>query len=379
MAEENDSPDIVERLRNFADKSAAHSVGELWNGLDEAADEIERLREEITFEQTSHDTTMREREKLEAQHHRDSSELRRLCQARDAQRDGRLAALERAAKAEARIAELEAQRVPDGYVLMPSTLTAENGAKHGLIGEFSETTSCRCPEGCDEGFPDDDEPCDICDGKGEISVETPISWTTIKAIYAKAVDLFSAAPAPSAPAEAKEKAARDALLYGQGFYTVGAEGATHIDLHDVQVAPAEVEGDFTAWWKAPEQSELRTSCAQGWAEYVWQARAQLGAVPETPVAEVVELSSGMRVGIPFGYGEWVVGTKLYDRPALTATGGRDEYVRGVKAMATEAKQLCRDFSDLRDRPYMGDVTAAIDALAEQVAAAQPAPSQGEDA
>lgn len=77
----------------------------------------------------------------------------------------------------------------------------------------------------------------------------------------------------------------------------------------------------------------------------WQARAQLGAVP---------VESSLREA---------------------ATGGRGEYVRGVQAMATEAKQLCRDFSDLRDRPYMGDVTVAIDALAEQVAAAQPAKEQ----
>jgi hypothetical protein len=43
---------------------------------------------------------------LVQQHHRDSAELRRLCRARDEQRDGRLAALERAAKAEADVAGL---------------------------------------------------------------------------------------------------------------------------------------------------------------------------------------------------------------------------------------------------------------------------------
>lgn len=34
----------------------------------------------------------------------------------------------------------------------------------------------------------------------------------------------------------------------------------------------------------------------------------------------------------------------------------------VIGFAAEVKQLCKDFSDLRDRPYMGDVTAAIDSL-----------------
>lgn len=33
--------------------------------------------------------------------------------------------------------------------------------------------------------------------------------------------------------------------------------------------------------------------------------------------------------------------------------------------ADEVKQLCKDFSDLQNRPYMGDVTAAIDGLYEQ--------------
>jgi archaellum component FlaC len=36
--------DIVERLHNLSDDLNAHPVGELWAGLDEAADEIERLR-----------------------------------------------------------------------------------------------------------------------------------------------------------------------------------------------------------------------------------------------------------------------------------------------------------------------------------------------
>lgn len=37
----------------------------------------------------------------------------------------------------------------------------------------------------------------------------------------------------------------------------------------------------------------------------------------------------------------------------------------VKDFAAEVKQLCKDFSDLRDRPYMGDVISAIDGLVER--------------
>jgi len=36
----------------------------------------------------------------------------------------------------------------------------------------------------------------------------------------------------------------------------------------------------------------------------------------------------------------------------------------VRDFAAEVKQLCKDFSDLSDRPYMGDVTSAIDSLLE---------------
>ena len=37
----------------------------------------------------------------------------------------------------------------------------------------------------------------------------------------------------------------------------------------------------------------------------------------------------------------------------------------VSAFAAEVKALCKDFSDLQDRPYMGDVTSAIDSLLER--------------
>ena len=42
--------DIVERLHNLSDDLNAHPVGDLWAGLDEAADEIERLRAALAVE-----------------------------------------------------------------------------------------------------------------------------------------------------------------------------------------------------------------------------------------------------------------------------------------------------------------------------------------
>ncbi|MDM4131732.1 hypothetical protein QTP25_25000 [Klebsiella oxytoca] len=78
--------------------------------------------------------------------------------------------------------------VPDGYVMVPMRLTAENGAKGVLSGEFSETQFVNCPE-C---FGDDE--CETCDGSGRIEIKVPVSWTTIKEIWIKGVEHFAAAP-----------------------------------------------------------------------------------------------------------------------------------------------------------------------------------------
>ena len=74
---------------------------------------------------------------------------------------------------------------PDGWVIVPKKLTAENGAKGVLSGEFSETTFISCPE-C---FGDDD--CETCDCSGRIEIKVPVSWTTIKTIWAKGCEYFS--------------------------------------------------------------------------------------------------------------------------------------------------------------------------------------------
>jgi hypothetical protein len=78
--------------------------------------------------------------------------------------------------------------IPDGYVMVPMRLTAENGAKWALSGEFSETKFVNCPE-C---FGDDE--CETCDGSGRIEITVPVTWTTIKDIWAKGVEHFAAAP-----------------------------------------------------------------------------------------------------------------------------------------------------------------------------------------
>lgn len=77
---------------------------------------------------------------------------------------------------------------PPGYVMVPKRLTADNGAKSMLAGEFSETKFISCPE-C---FGDDE--CETCDGSGQIEITVPVSWTTIKAIWDKGVEHLSVAP-----------------------------------------------------------------------------------------------------------------------------------------------------------------------------------------
>ncbi|MHA7917251.1 hypothetical protein [Alloalcanivorax xenomutans] len=83
---------------------------------------------------------------------------------------------------------------PDGpgRVLMPRALTAENGAKAALSGEFSVSMTVTC-SACHYDEPDDE--CEFCGGEREYQQSEAVSWTTIKRIYSAAVDLLSA-PAP---------------------------------------------------------------------------------------------------------------------------------------------------------------------------------------
>ncbi|MFJ3153532.1 hypothetical protein ACIPIX_05210 [Pseudomonas protegens] len=75
--------------------------------------------------------------------------------------------------------------VPDGYCIMPKRLTAENGAKALLLGEFKLQSTHECPE-CRE-LEEPSEGCEICDGEGEYGQSHVIPWDLIKFIYSKAV------------------------------------------------------------------------------------------------------------------------------------------------------------------------------------------------
>lgn len=74
-------------------------------------------------------------------------------------------------------------------VMMPKELTAENCAKAAFIGEFKEKAVFPCPC-CIDGVNDGEE-CEECSGAGSFSISVPISWTNVKAIYKKAVEMFA--------------------------------------------------------------------------------------------------------------------------------------------------------------------------------------------
>lgn len=70
---------------------------------------------------------------------------------------------------------------------MPRELTAENGAKFLMIGEFQETLELSCLS-CN---PEDSDECEHCEGSGLVYVPVPVEWDTIKRIYARLVQHFA--------------------------------------------------------------------------------------------------------------------------------------------------------------------------------------------
>ena len=81
----------------------------------------------------------------------------------------------------------------ENFVVMPEELTAENGAKALLIGEFHENVIIPCETCAGTGFMDDDcfdEVCECCDGAGDYALKVTIGWGTIRDIYAKCVEHF---------------------------------------------------------------------------------------------------------------------------------------------------------------------------------------------
>ena len=112
---------------------------------------------------------------------------------------------------------LAAPSAPADYVLMPRRLTAENGAKGALSGEFKESVTVTCHE-CegsgDDAESDNDAECPTCKGDGTLEQGVPVTWDTIKDIYKAAVELL-AAPVPAVQpiqADVRDQALEEAAL-----------------------------------------------------------------------------------------------------------------------------------------------------------------------
>ncbi|WP_227746653.1 hypothetical protein [Yersinia enterocolitica] len=78
---------------------------------------------------------------------------------------------------------------------MPESLTAGNGAKGALSGEFFTETDITC-EKCGGNY-DEHYSCERCNDLGVQTVRTVIGWSTIKAIYKMAVDTTAIRPTVS--------------------------------------------------------------------------------------------------------------------------------------------------------------------------------------
>lgn len=85
--------------------------------------------------------------------------------------------------------------VPTGYCIMPTSLTAENGARALLAGEFSFCQQHVCHE-CSLCSDESSDGCEICGGEGSYNQHSPVEWTLLKEIYQKAVAGLSLKPAP---------------------------------------------------------------------------------------------------------------------------------------------------------------------------------------
>lgn len=95
-----------------------------------------------------------------------------------------------------------AAAVPDGYVLLPKELSAENGAKALLMNEFYSEVVEECPDCDSQSYEGDNRECELCSGEGVCTLRVTVSWSTIKNIWRMAVDNLTASPHP---AETEEK------------------------------------------------------------------------------------------------------------------------------------------------------------------------------
>lgn len=125
---------------------------------------------------------------------------------------------------------IAAPTAPSDYVLMPKRLTAENGAKAALMGEFKESIEVPCPECFGEL---EDYECETCENVGRVSQGVTVGWDTIKEIYSRAVELLVA---PTATAEPVAADAEQSALSAIAHDVLMLIATTTTDPHAAQIA-----------------------------------------------------------------------------------------------------------------------------------------------
>lgn len=110
-----------------------------------------------------------------------------LCDGHVMGSDEIIAALEERDELADQITEL-----PVGMAIVPREITAETGHKAGMMGEFFERIADTCPQ-CEGSGRHDASDCDLCDCMGEVTRDVGVSWTTIKAIHKRIVEIAEAA------------------------------------------------------------------------------------------------------------------------------------------------------------------------------------------
>lgn len=140
-----------------------------------------------------------------------------------------------------------APQVPDGWILVPRELTAENGAKAALIGEFSEDIT-------------------VLDEHGEEQdASVPVSWDTIKSIHRVMVRLFDTQRALS----------KDVAPPAQSA-AIAAEPVADIIERCAQVAVA-----MTQKWGDPDGNNYQQGAQDQGIRIIHQIRALKDAAPTT--------------------------------------------------------------------------------------------------
>ena len=105
--------------------------------------------------------------------------------------------------------------IPDGFCIMPKKLTAENGGKGALSGEFHVTNRIVCQSCGGEG-------CEDCNDEGGLDAEIPVSWDTIKRIHEAAVEACSLPAAPQQ--EVTQALAKGMERYGDAMQKLADSG-----------------------------------------------------------------------------------------------------------------------------------------------------------